>query len=102
MTTASAQATQGFALIWALLFAVILLLEGYTLGTHGGETLSAVVRAQLQHPIGRFVFYPLWAWLTWHWFLAPSRQPTWRDLIACTIGAAAALFVTLRGWTPPA
>ena len=101
MTTTSATA-QDFTFVWALLFALALLLEGYTLGAHGGETLSAIVRAQLRHPIGRCVFYPFWAWLTWHWFLAPARQPSWHDAIALAVGAGAALLVTLRGWTPPA
>jgi hypothetical protein len=77
----------GALLLWALA-------EGYALGAGTGNTLSAIVRDQVRHPIGRFLVYPLWAWLTWHWYLAPVIRPTWRDLVAVGVGLLVALVVT--------
>ena len=83
--------------VWGGLLALVLLVEAYTLATSArGDTLSEAVRAALLHPVGRFLFVPLWCWLTWHWFLAPAVTPTWRDLIVVAIGFALALLAAPR------
>lgn len=77
-------------ILWLVVLVATVLLEGYALGSRNGATLSQLVREQLQHPVGRYVFYPLWCWLTWHWFLSPSAAVTWRDAIAIAAGACLA------------
>ena len=86
------------SLLWVLVVAAAMLLEGYALGAHNGATLSILIREQLRRPLARFVYYPLWAWLTWHWFLAGHGQsPTWRDGVALGIGVCVASMQLLMG-----
>lgn len=84
-------------LLWVAVVAVVCLVEGYAIAARNGATLSHLVRAQLALPLGRLLLYPLWMWLTWHWFLAPSIALTRRDAIAVGVGLLAALITLWRG-----
>lgn len=77
-------------LIWTLLAFAFVLLEGVALGEpQAGDTLSETIRTYLRFsPIGRFVFLPVWCWLTWHLAIRPESISsfTWRDAIFLIIG----------------
>lgn len=77
-------------LVWALVGMIILLLEGVALGRgESAYTLSYAMRLVRFDPIGRFVLWPLWVWLTVHFMLAPrwlGTRPDWRSVIAVTVG----------------
>lgn len=56
--------------VWAALFLFGLVLEGIALWSPGKhDTLSEQVWALLNTLPGRLILWPLWVWLTWHFFL---------------------------------
>jgi len=60
----------GFVL-WALLFAAMVVLEGVSLTVrgHAWPSLSDLLRAATRPPIGRWLMLALWLWLGWHLFI---------------------------------
>jgi hypothetical protein len=94
---------QRWRLIWALAVMLWIFLEGMGLGSSTpGETLSDVVRGDVRFdPIGRFPLLVIWCWLSWHWIIAPraySPSPTWRDVVAASVGLAWAITEQLLGY----
>jgi hypothetical protein len=93
----------GWGLIWTLVALLIVLLEGIALGrpATAGDTLSDAVRGAVRFdPVGRFVFLPLWCWLTWHWVLRPRAiaGESWRDALAIAVGLA---WAAIEAWLYP-
>lgn len=85
--------------MWSLIGMLILLVEGYTVGTpQPGDTLSETIRDAVRFDtIGRFILLPLWCWLSWHWLLRPQRMlgESWIDILAVLIGVGWAVAETL-------
>lgn len=85
--------------LWALLLAAVCLLEGYTLGRPGrGDTLSESVWLVRDNAIGRWLFLPLWCWLTYHFVLKTQKSGAlgWEDVTAVAAGLAWAFLETRR------
>lgn len=80
---------------WVVVAVLAALVEGYALGGRTTATLSSVVREQLETGLGRALLVPFWTWLSWHWFLAPTMRPTWRDLVAIGVGLVLAAALPL-------
>jgi hypothetical protein len=82
--------TSTWPMIWMLVFMALLILEGVAIGrAESGDTLSEIVRNDVRFDlVGRFIFLPIWTWLTWHWVLRPQGDISvgWRDLVALLIG----------------
>jgi len=62
--------------------------------------LTNSVRWLRARMVGRLVIFPLWAWLTWHWFLAPR---SWDghyadDIVAVLVGVAIALLADYQDY----
>jgi hypothetical protein len=83
-------------LLWAFLFFILVVVEGIALGSgHSEYTLSYTVRLVRFDPIGRFIFLPLWCWLTVHFLIAPKWVGTrfdWRNLVGLLLGLMLAIF----------
>lgn len=80
-----------WAIIWGAVVCLILLAEGVSLGTgHAEYTFSHFVRTIRFNEFGRYLFLPLWCWLTLHFVIAPrwaGTHPTgWRDALAILAG----------------
>lgn len=97
----SAPALNSWSVLWMLVFMGVALIEGIALGTgHSEYTLSYSVRALRFDPVGRFVFLPLWWWLTVHFVLAPKWigvRPEWRGYLGLSLGVVHAVAETV-GW----
>jgi len=57
--------------LWALLLAAMLALEGLGLTLRGHEwpTVSDLFRSMTRPVFGRWVFFALWLWAGWHFFI---------------------------------
>jgi hypothetical protein len=57
--------------IWAFLFAAMLVVEGLGLTLRGHEwpTVSDLFRTATRPVIGRWIFFALWLWVGWHFFI---------------------------------
>lgn len=83
--------------VWLVILVVTLAFEARALlEPRINDTLSEAIwwlRARLW---GRLVTIPVWAWLTWHFFLEPTalnpQSGVWQDdVIAVTLGVAIAV-----------
>jgi hypothetical protein len=60
-------------LVWLIILVVILVFEARALFSGKiNDTLSESVWWLRTRVWGRLVLFPLWAWLTWHFFMEPS------------------------------
>lgn len=55
------------------------------------------LRARL---LGRLLLFPLWSWLTWHWFIEPrALAPGWGDdVVAVGVGVLIAGLIDYEDW----
>lgn len=59
-----------FALIWAIIFAVGLTFEAYTIiRKRRGDTLSEHVWLLSKYGVGRLLLIPAWVWMTYHFWI---------------------------------
>jgi hypothetical protein len=91
MTDQTGTPTFNPALGWMYVFMLVLLFEGWALGTnHTAWTLSYQARAIRFDLVGRFIMWPLWCWLTIHFMFAPYWMGTqadgWRGVLAILVG----------------
>lgn len=85
--------------IWVLLALLVVFFEGVALGRPArGDSLSEMVWLVRDNPIGRFVFLPLWCWLTYHLVLKTPKSGAlgWEDMTAIAAGLAWAFLETRR------
>lgn len=83
-------------LVWPVLLLIILVFElKALLSKTRGDTLSESIWWLRTRVWGRIIIVPLWAWMTWHFFLEPpSISPgagVWIDdifIVALALGAA--------------
>ena len=87
-------------MLWALLIIVLLFFEGLALGTgHPEYTLSYTASLVRQDPVGRFVFWILWGFMTAHFAFSPKWLGVafnWRAIIGIVMGIAVAVFETIK------
>ncbi len=87
-------------MIWALVIIVLLTLEGIALGTgHPEYTLSYTIAIVRHDPVGRFVFWSVWGFMTAHFGFSPTWLGVafnWRAIIGIAIGLAIATFETVK------
>lgn len=62
-----------FVVAWLVLFVTILVVEGLALfNVNKSDTLSEQIWWLRTKWWGRIILFPLWAWLTYHFFLEPD------------------------------
>jgi len=83
--------------IWLVIFVVILAFEARALFSGRiNDTLSEAIWWLRARVWGRIVLFPLWSWLSYHFFIEPvSLNPQsgvwWDDFIVVGLGLLAAL-----------
>lgn len=84
------------AAVWLWIAGLVLIFEGIAIVQRGGM-LSHYVWIMLDDPRGRMLLVPLWAWLTWHWFLEhwawPAGKPEWWDDLVVIASALAGMIL---------
>src|SRR6516164_8584045 len=58
-------------ILWAAVFAGMLVLEGLslTLRSHDWPSISDMFRAATRPVLGRWLLFALWLWIGWHFFI---------------------------------
>jgi hypothetical protein len=90
----------GWPLIWSLFALALVFLEGVALGRpEAGDSLSEIIWRVRDDSLGRFVFIPLWIWLSAHFLLKPGRNGRildWVDALALVVGFGWAYLASRR------
>lgn len=73
-------------MVWLCLFLVGVAFEFITLPKGHRDTLSDAIWDNIRWTNWRFVFFPFWSWLTWHFVLRTKQTIDYRDGIAILIG----------------
>jgi hypothetical protein len=89
-----------WSLVWALIIFTLVFAEGLALGTgHPEYTFSWTVALVRHDPIGRFVFWALWGFLTAHFGFSPTWLGVafnWRAVVGISLGLAIAIYETAK------
>lgn len=89
-----------WVVVWMVILAVVLVFEFWALGRKArGDTLSEQIWWLLKRWWGRAILYPLWIWLTYHFFLEPDSvalQAWWDDIALTTVVLCGTLLIGRR------
>ena len=61
------------AVLWAVVFAALLTVQGLGLAREGWPTLSDMLRAVTRNPVARWILFGFWIWVGWHLFVRGWR-----------------------------
>lgn len=87
-----------WTIAWIVIFIVGLIVEAFAL-LRGGkrDTLSEQVWTFRAHKLGKYLLFPAWFWLSWHFLFEPySMGPAelwWDDIFVLMAGAIVAFFI---------
>ena len=88
-------------IFWLVLFLVAVGFQLFAVARKSRRgMLTNSVRWLRARMLGRLLVFPLWVWLTWHWFLEPrSLAAHWYDdVIAVLLGVLIAVLADFADW----